>query len=62
MSPGSAFFLPHGTKIYNKLVNMLRNEYITRGYEEVITPNLYHIDLWKTSGHYRNYKENLFLL
>jgi threonyl-tRNA synthetase len=28
----------------------------------VITPNLFNIDLWKTSGHYKNYKENLFLI
>ncbi|CDW83862.1 threonyl-trna [Stylonychia lemnae] len=61
-SPGSAFFLSHGAKIYNKLVDLMRNEYLRRGYQEVLSPNLYHIDLWKVSGHYRNYKENLFLI
>jgi threonyl-tRNA synthetase len=59
-SPGSAFFLPHGTRIYNKLVNLIKAEYNTRGYEEVITPNVFNIELWKTSGHYENYKENMF--
>lgn len=40
----------------------MQNEYKKRGYQEVITPNLFDIDLWKVSGHYKNYKENLFLL
>lgn len=60
MSPGSAFWLPHGTRIYNTLVDMLRNEYRQRGYEEVITPNMYNTKLWETSGHWENYKENMF--
>jgi threonyl-tRNA synthetase len=62
LAPGSAFFLNHGTKIYNKLVDLMRFEYLKRGYQEVMTPNLFHIDLWKISGHYKNYKENLFML
>ena len=40
----------------------MRLEYKVRGYTEVITPNLFHIDLWKVSGHYKNYKENMFLI
>lgn len=40
----------------------MRSEYIKRGYQEVISPNLFHIDLWKVSGHYKNYKENLYLV
>jgi hypothetical protein len=43
----SAFFLPHGTRIYNKLVEFLRNEYLTRGYQEVITPLLFDKKLWE---------------
>ena len=60
MSPGSAFWLPHGTRIYNTLVDLLRTEYHKRGYEEVITPNMYNSKLWETSGHWANYKENMF--
>ncbi|AMD19961.1 HCL190Wp [Eremothecium sinecaudum] len=60
MSPGSCFWLPHGTRIYNTLVDFLRAEYRTRGYEEVITPNMYNSKLWETSGHWANYKENMF--
>lgn len=62
MAAGSAFFLPHGTIIYNKLIDFMKNEYRKRGYDEVITPNLLDIDLWKVSGHYKNYKDNLYLL
>lgn len=62
VSPGSAFFLPHGTKIYNKLTEFMRLEYRKRGFQEVVTPNLYNTDMWKTSGHYKNYKDNLYLL
>lgn len=60
MSPGSCFWLPHGTRIYNTLVHLLRSEYRKRGYEEVITPNMYNSKLWETSGHWANYKENMF--
>ena len=55
-SPGSAFFLPHGTRVYNKLQNLIKTEYVNRGYQEVITPNVFNVELWKTSGHYDNYK------
>lgn len=60
MSPGSAFWLPHGTRIYNTLVDLMRTQYQKRGYEEVITPNMYNSKLWETSGHWANYKENMF--
>ncbi|GBG25511.1 Threonine--tRNA ligase, cytoplasmic [Hondaea fermentalgiana] len=60
VSPGSAFVLPHGTIIYNRLVAMLRDQYAARGYEEVMTPLMYRSSLWKRSGHLQNYKENMF--
>ncbi|KAI9777718.1 MAG: threonyl-tRNA synthetase [Geoglossum umbratile] len=60
LSPGSCFFLPHGTRIYNTLLAFLRSEYWKRNYEEVITPNMYNAKLWETSGHWANYKENMF--
>ena len=62
LSPGAAFFYPHGTKVYNRLVNFMRNEYRVRGYQEVLSPNMFNLKLWKTSGHYKNYKDNIFLL
>ncbi|XVE75087.1 hypothetical protein DITRI_Ditri12bG0068600 [Diplodiscus trichospermus] len=61
LSPGSWFFLPHGTRIYNKLMEFIRNEYWKRGYQKVKSPNMYNMNLWETSGHAANYKENMFL-
>lgn len=60
-SPGSCFWLPKGAKIYNKLIEFIRREYRLRNYEEVVTPNVYSCDLWKTSGHYQNYKDCMFI-
>jgi len=57
LSPGSAFFLPHGTIIYNQLMAYIRSEYWKRNYKEVISPNLYNADLWKRSGHWKLYAE-----
>ena len=60
MSPGSAFFLPHGMIIYNALQVFLRDEYWKRGYQEVNSPNMYNSALWKQSGHWQHYKEDMF--
>lgn len=60
MSPGSCMWLPHGARIYNKIQEYLREQYWQRGYEEVVTPNMYNSQLWKTSGHWQNYKDDMF--
>ena len=62
LSPGAPFFLPDGAHIYNKLVQLMRQEYKKRGYQEVITPLLFNHKLWNISGHWENYKEDMFLL
>eukprot|EP01126_Amoeba_proteus_P049082 TRINITY_DN5717_c0_g1_i6.p1 TRINITY_DN5717_c0_g1~~TRINITY_DN5717_c0_g1_i6.p1 ORF type:complete len:701 (-),score=122.00 TRINITY_DN5717_c0_g1_i6:51-2153(-) len=62
MSPGGVFFLPHGTRIYNKLVDFIREMYVRFGYSEVITPNLFKNDLWKISGHWDHYKDDMFFV
>ncbi|XP_058074213.1 threonine--tRNA ligase, mitochondrial 1 isoform X2 [Magnolia sinica] len=61
LSPGSCFFLPHGTRIYNKLMEFIRAQYRERGYQEVLTPNMYNMQLWEKSGHAANYKDNMFV-
>jgi threonyl-tRNA synthetase len=61
-SPGSPFILPKGAIIYNELLSFLRQEYVKRGYQEVITPQLYNKALWEQSGHWQFYKENMFIL
>jgi len=60
LSPGSAFWLPHGTRIYNKLVSFIKDQYWVRGYDEVITPNIFNLDLWHQSGHAQHYKDDMF--
>jgi threonyl-tRNA synthetase len=52
ISPGSPFFHPKGAILYNELVNYVRSLYPKYGYEEVITPQLFNTDIFKTSGHY----------
>ena len=61
VSPGSAFWLPPGTAIFNQLVALNRSMQAERGYVEVKTPQLYDSELWKTSGHWGKYRENMFL-
>lgn len=61
-SAGSCFWLPEGAHIYNKLMEFMRGEYRKRGFKEVITPNIFSVDLWKESGHYDNYKENIYMV
>lgn len=60
LSPGSCFFLPKGAYIYNTLIEFIRNEYRKRGFQEVVTPNIYNSKLWQTSGHWQHYSENMF--
>lgn len=60
LSPGSCLWLPRGASIYNTLINYIKNEYHRRGFEEVITPNIYNAKLWQTSGHWQHYAENMF--
>lgn len=59
LSHGSCFFLPRGAHIYNKLVDYLKSQYRQRGYEEVITPNIYDCRLWQASGHWKHYEHNM---
>ena len=59
-SPGSPFLLPHGTRIFNALQNMLRDQYWERGYQEVQSPNMYDVELWKISGHWQHYQDDMF--
>ncbi|KAI5679171.1 hypothetical protein M9H77_10121 [Catharanthus roseus] len=61
LSPGSCFFLPHGARVCNKLLEFIKKQYWKRGYEEVWSPNMYNMQLWETSGHAANYRENMFL-
>ena len=61
-APASPFFHPKGAVIYNLLVEYVRQMYRKHGYQEVITPQIFDASLWKRSGHYDNYKDNMFFL
>jgi threonyl-tRNA synthetase len=61
-SPGSPFWHPKGMVIWNALEDLRRRENAKRGYLEVKTPLLYDIDTYVTSGHYENYRDNMFFV
>ncbi|OFZ55838.1 MAG: threonine--tRNA ligase, partial [Bdellovibrionales bacterium RIFOXYC1_FULL_54_43] len=59
-APASPFFHPKGTVVYNRLVQLMRDLYGPYEYDEVITPQILDVALWHRSGHYENYRENMF--
>ncbi|CAK7274080.1 threonyl-tRNA synthetase [Sporothrix epigloea] len=59
-SPGSPIFLPNGARIFNRLVDFLRKQYVRYGFQEVITPTIYKKALWAKSGHLDNYADDMF--
>jgi len=62
IAPGSPFFHPRGAVLYNVLVDFIRGLYGKYGYAEVITPLIYKTELWKTSGHYEAFRDDMFLM
>src|SRR5690349_6953344 len=60
VSPGSPFWLPNGMAIWNELTKLWRAENSERGYKEVKTPILYSSELFKRSGHWHVYGENMY--
>jgi threonyl-tRNA synthetase len=58
--PGLIFFHPKGGAVRKILEDWMRDQYIARGYSLVYTPHIARSDLWKTSGHYNFYAENMF--
>ena len=60
LSPGSPFWQPAGMAIWNELQLLWRQENAARGYLEVKTPILYDVELWKQSGHWDKYRENMY--
>ena len=57
---GLPLYLPAGARVIRLMQEWLRKELYRRGYEEVITPHIYKADVWKTSGHYGYYHENMY--
>ena len=61
-APGMAYWLPKGFKMMNILIDFWRKEHEKRGYMEFSGPQLNSSELWKTSGHWDHYKEDMFVL
>jgi len=61
-APGSPFFTGKGSIVYNELQRLMRDKYREYGYQEVITPQIFDVILFKTSGHYQNYKDNMYFM
>lgn len=59
-APASPFFHPRGAIVYNELLNLMREKYRAYGYDEVMTPQVFDVSLWKRSGHYENYRDDMF--
>ncbi|HEX6589864.1 MAG TPA: threonine--tRNA ligase [Longimicrobiales bacterium] len=61
-APGAAFWTDRGTRVFNLLVDWMRETLDRNGYDQVKTPLLYNKALWETSGHWGKYRENMFLV
>jgi threonyl-tRNA synthetase len=58
--PGLIFFHPKGGIVRRQIEDWMRDQYVKRGYSLVYTPHVMRADLWKTSGHYGFYADNMF--
>lgn len=58
--PGFPFFHPNGMVIWNLLTDFWRKEHTKRGYKEIKTPIILNEELWRRSGHWDHYKENMY--
>jgi len=61
-APGIPFFLPKGMVILQEILKFIREYSYGEGYQEVRTPQLLNTELWKTSGHWEHYQEDMFIL
>ena len=59
-APGMPFYLPNGMIVVNEIQRVLREHLERRGYDEIRTPHVLDVELWKRSGHWDNYRENMF--
>ena len=60
MGPGFPFFLPKGMAVVNGIKEAVRDELAGMDYDEIQTPTMLNVDLWKTSGHWDNYRDNMY--
>ncbi len=60
IAPASPFFHPKGATVYNELIAYMRRLYVRYGYDEVITPQILDVELWRRSGHYDHYRDSMY--
>ncbi|MEN8185081.1 MAG: threonine--tRNA ligase, partial [Myxococcota bacterium] len=60
LSPGSPFYLPRGMVLYNGLIDFIKSLYPKYGYQEVMAPILFRSEIFKTSGHYQKFHDDMF--
>ena len=58
--PGFPFFHAKGMRIWNAIIDYWRAEHVAAGYEEIRTPQILRRELWELSGHWENYKDNMY--
>jgi threonyl-tRNA synthetase len=58
---GFVFYFPKGVFLRNRLIELSRKEHLSRGYVEISSPHIMKSSLWHISGHYQNYRENMFV-
>jgi threonyl-tRNA synthetase len=61
-APGAPFYLPKGLRLYNALVEYVRGLYRRYGYQEVMCPQVFSSELYKTSGHWENFQDDMFVV
>ncbi|MDX1686408.1 MAG: threonine--tRNA ligase [Candidatus Promineifilaceae bacterium] len=61
-APGMPYWLPNGLKILRELIAFWREEHEKRGYQEIAAPLVNDVSLWKQSGHWEHYRENMFII
>ncbi|HEX6971086.1 MAG TPA: threonine--tRNA ligase [Limnochordia bacterium] len=61
-APGFVFWHPKGWQLYRQLEDFSRELQARHGYQEVSTPWVFRVDLWKRSGHWEHYRDNMFLI
>jgi len=60
VAPASPFFHPKGAAVYNGLIAYMRRLYARYGYQEVVTPQIFDVELWHRSGHYDHFRDGMY--
>ena len=61
IAPGAAFFFPNGAKLFNLLQNYIRVKWLKFGFQEIQSPQVMNVNLWKVSGHYEKYRDDMYI-